>query len=274
MDYEEAINIQYGQKNLENKIMAILKKGEMDTVELIKDAFAPIEELHLRGSLATLELAQKAGLNRRMKVLDIGCGIGGPARTLAFKYGCHITGLDLSKEYCRAAELINQNVEIREKIDIWQGSALDMPFKDGVFDIVFMQHVLMNIKNKERLLSQITRVLRPKGRLAINTVCAGSITPIHYPVIWANSPDINFLLSANELLNLICNCGFIEISWKDDTKKVLEEIKSRKTKPRSNIIRKISLDLIVSDPTLKWKNIVLNLNEGRIEVIQGIFERK
>lgn len=273
MDYEEAINNQYGQKDLSDKILATLQKEGINTAELVKNAFSPIEELHLRGSVVTFELAQKVGLNEKMKVLDVGCGIGGPARKLASKYGCHVTGLDLSKEYCRAAEIINDHIGLRDKIEIQQGNALKMSFNDEVFDVAFLQHVLMNIENKSRLFSQVSRVLRPKGRLAINTVCVGTSTPVLYPVIWANSPDISFLLSANDLQKCIINNGFKRISWNDDTKKVLEGIERARTTPRSDKPRPISPGLFVLDISTKWRNIVRNLKEGRITVIQGVFEK-
>ena len=273
MDYEDAINNQYGQKDLSDKILAALQKETLNTAELIKEAFAPIDELHLRGSAATLELAQKVKLNEKMKVLDVGSGIGGPARKLASGFGCHVTGLDLSKEYCQAAELINDHIGLRNKIKIQQGNALEMPFNDEVFDVAFIQHVLMNIENKGRLFSQISRVLRPKGCLAINTVCIGIKSPVHYPVIWANSPDISFLLSADDLQRLINESGFKQLSWKDDTKKILEGIERARTKPRSEKPRPISPGLFVLDISTKWRNIVRNLKEERIVVIQGIFER-
>ncbi|MFX0080823.1 MAG: class I SAM-dependent methyltransferase [Candidatus Hodarchaeota archaeon] len=273
MNYEEAINAQYGQNDLGEKILTILKDEGIETAKLIQDVIAPVEELHLRGRSATMELAQKVELNESMRVLDIGSGIGGPARTLVAEFGCYITGLDLCEEYCRAAEIINDKVGLNNKIEIRQGNGLDMPFDKGEFDIAFLQHVLMNIENKERLFSQISRVLRPKGRLALNTVCAGSITPIHFPVIWANNPEISFLLTASELRQLINNSGFREISWSDDTMKILEGIQHMRNKPRSKNPQPINLGVIVEDPTTKWRNIVHNLKEGRIVVIQGIFEK-
>lgn len=272
MDYEEAINAQYGQSDLGNKILAVLQREGIDMAERIKDALAPIEELHLRGSLATIELAQKTDLNERMKVLDIGCGIGGPARTIASEFGCQVIGLELCEEYCHATEIINNRIGLSNKIEIRQGNALNMPFDSAEFDIVFMQHVLMNIENKERVLSQINHVLRPRGRLAFYTICTGPVTPIHFPVIWANNPDINFLITASELRQLISNSGFKELLWKDETEKILEEIQRARSKPRSKKPQPINLGLIVADPSTKWRNIVRNLKEGRIVVIQGIFE--
>ncbi|MHA1255845.1 MAG: class I SAM-dependent methyltransferase [Promethearchaeota archaeon] len=270
MNYEEAINTQYGKSDLGDKILAILENKDLDIEGFNKDVLAPIEELHLHGRAATIELAKGVGLNEKMRVLDIGCGIGGPARTLASEFGCHVTGLDLSKEYCTAAKIINDKLGLNNNIEIKQGNALNMPFDNAEFDLVFMQHVLMNIENKEHLITQINRVLGPKGRLAIHTICASSTTPIHLPVIWADNPDINFLLTNRELSHLISDIGFIELYWRDHTKQVLEGIQQARSKRKP-----VNFDLfssIVPDVSIKWRNINRNLNEGRIIVMQGIFE--
>ena len=273
MKYEDVIDVQYGKDELANKILAIFQREGVDTADKVKEILAPIEELHLRGSVATLELAQKAGIDESMRVLDIGCGIGGPARTLASKFGCHVTGLDISEKFCHVAEIINERAGLSNKIEIHQGNALNMPFNIAEFDIVFTQHVLMNIENKKRLLSQVNHILRSKGRLALYTICAGSISPIYYPVFWANNPEINFLLTADELRQLINNSGFRELSWKDDTNLTLEGIQRARSKPRSKTPQPISFDLIMPNPSTKWKNGVRNLEEERMVVIQGVFER-
>ncbi|MBY8986288.1 MAG: class I SAM-dependent methyltransferase [Candidatus Lokiarchaeota archaeon] len=273
MEYEKSINEQYQQSNLGTKILSKLKSEGVENLNSIKETLAPIEELHLRGRKATLELAQAANLNEKMKVLDIGCGFGGSARALVSNFGCNVTGIDLCEDFCRAADLINEHLGYTDNIKIQQGNALNMPFNNNSFDIIFIQHVLMNIKNKERIISEIHRLLNPKGRLALNTICAGSVHPIHFPVIWANTPDISFLLSPNDLRQLIGTSGFKELLWRDDTKKVLEGIQNMRSKQPSNKPRPISLDLIIADTRTKWKNIVSNLKEGRIVVIQGVFER-
>ena len=273
MEYEEAINNQYGKSNLGAQILTTLKSKGFDTNKKIQDVLAPIEELHLRGRRATLELAHEVGLNENMKVLDVGCGIAGSSRTLVSNFGCNVTGIDLCEEFCRAAELINEHLGYSNNIDIQQGDALDMPFNSSSYDSVFIQHVLMNIENKKRLISEIFRLLRPKGRLALNTICAGSVNPIHFPVIWANNPSISFLCSPNELRQILVTSGFKELLWRDDTNRALEEIQTMRSKPSSNKPRPISLDLIVNDISRKFKNIIRNLKEGRIVVIQGVFER-
>lgn len=275
MDYEEAISKQYGMADLGTKILSALRDEGIDTKRKIQESLASIEDLHIRGRSATMELIQEAGLNESMKVLDVGCGIGGPTRAIVTEFGCNVTGLDLCKEFCDAAEMINIQLELDKKIKIRQGNALDMPFDDESFDFVMVQHVLMNIKNKNDLLSQIHRVLCPQGRLALYEICAGLNTPIIYPVMWANDPSINFLINPNEFRQLIKDNGFIELSWKDGTAKVLEGFQIRKSKQSSTRPSKtqpINYGLIFKNLKEKARNLIRNYEEGRIVVIQGLFE--
>jgi len=271
--YEEAINAQYGQSDLGNKLLSALQEEGFDSAEGIKKALARIEELHLGGSVATLELAQKVSINENSRVLDIGCGIGGPARNLASTFGCHVTGIDLSKDYCQAAEIINHYLGLSDFIKIIQGNALNMHFNMGEFDVIFIQHVLMNIENKSQLLSQIYKILSPKGRLALNTICTGSIRPILFPVIFASDPSISFLIPENELHQLIINSGFEELSWDNVTNDILEGIQRARSRPRTNQPRSSIADLIFSNVSEKWRNGVRNLKEDRWVVIRGAFER-
>ncbi|KKN44915.1 hypothetical protein LCGC14_0688330 [marine sediment metagenome] len=276
MDYEEAINKQYGTSDLGTKILNTLRDEGIDTKIQIQESLASIEDLHIRGRSATMELTQGAGLNEGMKVLDVGCGIGGPARAIVTEYGCNVTGLDLCKEFCDAAETINNQLGLGKKIEIRQGNALDMPFDDESFDFVIVQHVLSNIKNKNDLLSQVHRVLRPQGRFALYEICAGLITPIHYPVMWANDPSINFLINPDEFRQLIKDNGFKELSWNDGTAKVLEGFQIRKSKQSSTRPSKtqpINYGLIFKNLKEKAQNLIRNYEEGRIVVIQGLFER-
>ena len=143
MEYEEAINNQYGKSNLGTLILATLQSKGIDTAKKIQDVLAPIEELHLRGRRATLELAHEIGLNENMKVLDIGCGIGGSARTLFSNFRCNVTGIDLCEEFCRAADLINERLGYSNNIEIQQGDALDMPFNDNSYTHIIPKFLLL-----------------------------------------------------------------------------------------------------------------------------------
>lgn len=274
MNYEKAINDQYGQPDLITKILSLLQRMGTDTTALTRENFALFEEIHIQGRTATIELAREAGLSEGMRVLDVGCGIGGPARTLAAEFDCYVTGLDLNQEYCRAAEILTDLMGLNDKVTIHQGNALDMPFADATFDLVWTQHTLMNIEDKKRLFRQVHRVLRPRGRLALYEICAGSTTPAHFPVVWANTPAISFLLLPLELRQLIKGSGFMELVWIDDALKHIKSSQNRRFTQIPTQPRPFGADLVIGpDMTKKVANVRRNLEEERIVVIQGIFER-
>jgi ubiquinone/menaquinone biosynthesis C-methylase UbiE len=102
-----------------------------------------------------------------MRVLDLGAGLGGPARLLASRYGCRVTAVELTEEYCEVARLLDKLTGMEDLVGVRRGDALDLPFPDGSFDLVWTQHESMNIENKARLYRELARVLVPAGRFAV-----------------------------------------------------------------------------------------------------------
>jgi ubiquinone/menaquinone biosynthesis C-methylase UbiE len=217
-------------------------------------------------------------------VLDVGSGIGGPSRYLASKFGCHVTGLDLVGEYCRVADSLAKRVKLDNLLAYRQGDATHIPFDDATFDVVWTQHASMNIAYKKRFYSEMYRVLKPGGKLAIYDVFKGSnisnidgsTSPIHFPVPWAPDPSISHLIlreEARELLKEVIR--FKEVAWEDKTESVIDWIKQMIKRAQTNGPPQIGLHVLVGP---QWsnlvKNLLKNLEEGRIAVAQGIFERR
>lgn len=185
--------------------------GFTDSLESI----APFAEFHTLGPRATSALADLAGIAAGEEVLDVGCGIGGPVRHLASEYGARATGIDLTPEFVEAAIELNRRAGL--DIPIRVASALDLPFDDASFDVVWTQHVSMNIEDKAGLYAELRRVVRPGGRLAFFDVVAGPVQPIHFPVPWADDASISFLVSADETRALVEAAGFAPREWHDRT---------------------------------------------------------
>src|SRR5882757_9270272 len=125
-----------------------------------------LDQFHTRGLAATAELAKLAGITADMSVLDVGSGVGGPARFLAATYGCRVAGVDLSEPFVDAARYLTGRTGQNGQVSFETASALELPFDDGHFDFVLLQHVAMNISDRAQLYREIRRVLKSGGKFA------------------------------------------------------------------------------------------------------------
>ena len=272
-EYEASINRQYGQPDLGAKLLTALQAAGKDIDALTPADLAPFEEIHIRGREATRELAQLSQLREGMEVLDVGSGLGGPARTLASEFGCQVTGIDLTENYCQAAEMLTARLGLDDKVTIQQGSALDMPFDDEAFDAVWMQHMAMNIADKDHLYSEVRRVLRLGGYLLLHEILAGAAAPPYFPVPWASEPSISYLVAPTELRQLLAAGGFTELNWLDDTQRCIEWYQALFATRTRGAPPRVGLDLVLgSDFPEKGRNVLRNMEDNRIEVIQAVFE--
>jgi SAM-dependent methyltransferase len=271
--YETSVNRQYGQPGLGEALLTALQRAGKDVEALTADDLAPFEEIHIRGREATRVLAQQAQLGAGENVLDVGSGIGGPARTLAAEFGCRVTGLDLTENFCRAAEMLTARLGLSDRVQFRQGSALEMPFEAASFDVVWMQHITMNIPDKDRLFREIHRVLRPAGRLALYEILAGPVSPPHFPVPWANDPSLSFLVTPAAFHAALLSAGFRESAWIDATGRCLQWHRARLAARPPGTPSPLGIELILgADYPEKSRNVLRNLEEDRIAVIQAIWE--
>ena len=261
----EAIKTHYGRSDLAEVILAALEEAGADIEQLSLEMLAPIDEFHIRGRAATLELAQAAGLRSTMRVLDVGSGIGGTSRCLAKEFGCRVTGIDLTDEYCQVAEMLTAKVGLDGLVDYRRGDATNLPFADNEFDIVWTEHVAMNIPDKRRFYSEMYRVLKPGGTLAIYDVLAGASGPVLFPVPWARTPDTSFLVSPEELRDLLRDSGFIVSDWKDTTAVAREWFVRLAERIRREGFPALGFHLLMGhDFRTMAQNQGRNLEEGRI----------
>ncbi len=266
---DEAVKTHYCRPGLAEAILAALEESGADIQRLALEELAPIDEFHIRGRAATLELAQAAGLRSTMRVLDVGSGIGGTSRCLAKEFGCRVTGIDLTDEYCQVASMLTAKVGLDGLIDYHQGDATNLPFEDNEFDVVWTEHVAMNVPNKRRFYSEMYRVLRPGGTLAIYDVLAGSSTPVLFPVPWARTPDTSFLVSPEELRELLRDSGFTVSDWKDTTAEAREWFVNLAERIRREGFPALGFHLLMGqDFRAMAQNQGRNLEEGRISLGQ------
>jgi MPBQ/MSBQ methyltransferase len=269
-------NIQehYTKSDLGKTILTELEKAGKDISRLAPGDLAPIDEFHIRGRAATLDLAKSAGIDSTKHVLDIGSGIGGSSRCLALEFGCHVTGIDLTDEYCRAAEMLTRRMGLSALVNYRQGDALNLPFPDSTFDVVWTEHVAMNIPDKPRFYSGIYRVLKPGGTLALYDVLAGASGPLLFPVPWARLPETSFVVKPEELRKIIDQAGFTVVDWSDTTDAARKVFFSVAEKINKKGLPPLGLHVLFgSDSRDMAQNVRRNLEEGRIVLAQVIAKK-
>ena len=241
-----------------------------DIDNLAPSDLAPFENLHVRGRAATRDLAKLADLRPGTHVLHVGCGIGGPARTLAVEYGCHVTGVDIAESYVDAGRLLNERVGLDDAVSLHVGNALDLSYADASFDVVWMQHVGMYVSDKTPLYHEARRVLRPRGKLAMHEIVAGGVSPPYYPTPWASDPSTSFLISPDRMKATLVECGFLQVEWRDDTPDSIEWARKPVASSGPDGLSDALDALLGPDYRERIKNVRLNLIEGRIEVVQAV----
>ena len=201
----------YNAAGLTERIKSALATIVPDAQLLTIDELASLDQFHIRGMLATAELANAAGVEPSTQVLDIGCGIGGPARSLASIFGCSVTAVDLSPAFIDAAKYLTSRCGLSNRVTFQVGDALYLPFEDASFDVLFLQHVAMNIEDRGALYGEAARVLRPDGRFATYDLILREGNVV-YPVPWARDESTSFLFSEGDTRELLEKAGFIPLA--------------------------------------------------------------
>jgi SAM-dependent methyltransferase len=193
MSIEVDVTGHYTQGTLEPRILAVLRDAGKDPDRLDPDDLAPVNEFHHGGRAATLAFAPRLSLRPGMYLLDIGSGIGGPARYFARYHGCRVMGIDLTEEFVAVARALTGRLKMESQVSFEQGSALDLPFAPATFDVATLLHVGMNIADKAQPFREARRVLKPGGTLGIYDQMREADGELDFPVPWATVPQTSFL---------------------------------------------------------------------------------
>jgi SAM-dependent methyltransferase len=260
------IETQYATGASRQAIEQALVAAGKDLDRLRPGDLAMLEDFHTMGRIATAQLADLAEITPADEVLDAGSGIGGTARYVAERSGCHVVAMDLTEEYCVAARWLNQLAGLDDRITVRQGDVTDLPFEDATFTLIFSQHVQMNVADKALLYAEARRVLADGGRLAVWDIVAGEDGEPVFPVPWADRPEYSHLTTSDRLRAAIETSGFEIEQWNDLTDQAAAMMHTLLTLPPSPI----GLQVFVPDFQTKATNLTAALAGGRLRAIQGV----
>jgi ubiquinone/menaquinone biosynthesis C-methylase UbiE len=265
----DGVRDHYRATGLTERLKTVLSSLGPEDRRLTSQELSALDQFHTRGLAATVELAKLAGITADMSVLDIGSGIGGPARFLAATFDCRVTGIELSEPFVEAARYLTERTGQSGLVSFQTASALELPFDDSRFNVVWMQHVAMNIPDRARLYREIRRVMKSGGRFATFDIVLNGGEP-HYPLPWARTPATSFLLTAAATREAIESAGFRALAWQDDTeaaKAWIVQMRASGPPPEPNLS-------VVMGPDFAQlvANLGRSLMEGRINVVTAVLE--
>ena len=272
----DTIEQHYATDGIAERILAGVRATLKPGAPLTPDALAPVDHFHGGGLASTREMVKLLAPKATDKVLDIGSGIGGPARWIAQAFGCHVTGIDLTADFCRAAVALNTATGLTDKVSIVHGSALSMPFADAGFDRAYSQNVVMNIADKVAFYRQARRVLKPGGVLVLSNLARGTGPEPAYPTPWAASAATSFLSTVEATKREIAAAGLRIVSFKaEDSAASHAAQAAQRLRLEAEGLPALGPHLIIGPRLLEYRlNSMRNTEDGRIVAIEVVAERE
>ncbi|WP_405492270.1 class I SAM-dependent methyltransferase [Nocardia sp. NBC_00511] len=260
------IPAQYATGASRPDIERALAAAGKDLEHLTPADLALLEDFHSSGRIATYQLAALLDPSPATRVLDAGTGIGGTARYLASQFGCRVTGIDMSEDYCATARWLDSLVGLDDRIEVHRADVTELPFPDAVFDVVISQHVQMNVADKDRLYGEARRVSTDGGRLAVWDIVSGDGDALDYPLPWADGPEDSHLISATALRTAIEAAGFAIDHWADLTEETAETMRTVLSMPPNPL----GLHAFVPEFRTRAEHLTSALGDGRLRAVRAV----
>lgn len=254
------------------RVAAALAGLAPDGAPLTADQVAGLEDFHTAGRFSTTRVADLLAPGPDDTVLDAGSGIGGPARFLARTFGCRVIGIDLTPEFVEIAAMIGERIGETDRVEFRVGDITRIDLPDASVDHAWTQHVAMNIADRPRLYSELRRVLRPGGRLAVFDVIDGEGGDLLLPVPWATEAAHSHLVTRDEQRELLEAAGFRIDVWEDPTADLVGMMKVTLGAAPSPADGPppLSPGLLFEDFQVKGQRYLQNMDEGRTALVLAV----
>ena len=269
MEVEHQVANYYTRGGLQEKVISALHTAGKNVDQLRAEDLAALDEFHLGGLESTQALAEFMELRPGMHLLDVGCGIGGPARHFG-QHGCQVTGIDLTEEFVGVAKNLTRTVKLAQRVNFRQASALALPFDAGTFDGAYEIHVGMNLADKAGAFREVARVLKPGAQFAIFDLMRVGDGALTFPVPWAQAPETSFVASPDDYRQALEAAGF-RIAHQRDRRQFALEFMARMAAQSASGPPVLGVHLLMGEQApLMLKNVNLALVSGALSLVEMI----
>ncbi len=271
MTHAKTIADHWGRRDIYGLIVSALNKMSKPLEGLTVEDLAPVDHFHARGFPATVELADRLPMKAGQHIVDIGCGLGGPARYMAKRFQCNVSGVDITEPFVEAANKLTALLRMERQVRIEHGDGQRLPYPESSFDGGYTQHVTMNVPDRLAFFAEAYRVLKPGAYFALTEHGLGPKGNPHYPVPWSMDGSGAYLVTPSETRAVLEKTGFEAIVIEDTGAKYLAGYRTAIEKAEKGALPPLGIHILLGETALqKTRNAARNIDEGRTHPIQLI----